>query len=157
MNEMKMRLLVTDPQQQLPPDLLERLRDAYDVVPFRPEKGPRNARVPGPWHAAVIGLDNGAETALDLARHLKKVHPAGAVILLGPLPTDGSIREAFDVGVDVIVDAADYVDLYAAIVTRMSPRPTSSPDGEDPGPELPAGVGEPGGEVRAASAESEAP
>ena len=153
---MKKRLFVMDPEQRLPSDFLEGVGHICDVVPHLPEQAPQDLLESGPWHGAVISVDGGAKTALTIARHLKKANPACAVILLGPLPTGESIREAFDVGVDVIVDPADYVDLYAAIVTRMSPSLVSSGEEGGPGPEPPAGAGEARREFRIGAAGSEA-
>jgi hypothetical protein len=127
MTDMKKRLVVMDPEGRLPADLLQGLSPLCDVVPCRSEGDLQDLLQSGPWHGAVIADDSRATTALAVARRVKRLNPASTVILMGPLPADGSSRAAFDAGVDVIVSSGEYADLYAAIVTRMSPSLPDAP------------------------------
>jgi hypothetical protein len=117
---MKKKLLVTDPAQQLPSAFLEGLGHAFDVVPYRPGNDPREVLELGPWHGAVIASDGETQAALAIARYVKKTNPASIVILLDPMTSDASCREALEAGIDVIVGPGAISDLYAAIMTRIS-------------------------------------
>ncbi len=125
---MNKRLVVMDPGKRLSADLLLGLSRVYDVLPGLSEGDRQDLLPSSPWHGVVISIDPLSLSALASARRVKQLHPSIPVILVGPLPADVSSHEAFEAGVDALVNPGCHADLYAAIATRRPP-PSDAPVG----------------------------
>ena len=116
---MKKSLLVMDVDGRLPSALVERLRRAFDVVPYRPGTDPQALLDTGSWSAVLLSSGNASRAALSIARHVKKSDPASVVVLMAPRSTNASCREALEAGVDVLVGAEDHAALCSALAARI--------------------------------------